>query len=431
MKIISIYLFFLGWTAAFALPSLPIPRIISIVMLLISILIIFKTMKLKGLSKPLITLLYLFLLTLVIAYVYQMINMGSSFTGFGHTFLLIGTVLLHLVAVLMLIASTRYPTEKIYKYLSWGVVFVSLITIAEFISRNFLNMEFDFLRISRENPNTYAIAGERFFRARGTVVESGHLSMYLLMFAPFVYYYQMIINKSKRKTFFSLSSVGLAVIFTFSAAGFAEIAIITLALFGMAMVKLFRKGFKLSKIILFYPVLITAVGYILYYFFYAGGNLSLLAGVIDKISFANYSAGDDSSRLSRWQRAWELFQESPIIGHGSGITSIIYDTGSTNIYLEILTGSGLIGLGLFLAILFYHLNLILKLKGQIKYIYLISFTTMFIHYMAISDYWYPWMWMLLVMVNVQYARQKITSTETEKVIEKTGTMKIKPNGVTS
>lgn len=416
MHIISLYLFLIGWTSAFALPFLPIPRILGGILLLLSVILALSNRKVRGLNKKLLIVIYLFVLVIFISFAIQAFGIGINFTGFGHTFLFTFTILVNFIAIYTAISLTNYPIVKVYKHLSWGVVFVSVITIAEFISRNFLNLEFDFLRISRENPNTYAIAGERFFRARGTVVESGHLAMYLLMFAPFVYHYQLNINKSKLKTFLSLLTVAFAVFFTFSAAGFAELALILLVVVGVFLVKLFQK-IKLSQILMVYPIVFVIFLCSIYYFAYKGGNLNFLASIIDKLTFANYSIGDPGSRITRWFRAWELFKESPIIGHGSGITSIVYDTGSTSLYLEILTGTGLLGLGLFLIIMFYHLNIIFKLQGNLKYIYLVSFVTMTVHYSVISDYWYPWMWLLFVMINFQFYRQRNEMAERQVQIE--------------
>ncbi|WP_100010098.1 O-antigen ligase family protein [Lentibacillus sediminis] len=405
MKIISIYLFFLGWTAAFALPYFPITRIIGIIMLF-SILFTFNYKKKLGLDKRLITLMYLLFLSFIVSYIFQIIHIGPSFTGFGHTLLFLGVIILHFVVVLVAISLTGYPTNKIYKFISWGVIFVSLITIIEFISRNFLNMEFNLLRISTDYIATYSISGERFIRARGTVIESGHLALYLLMFAPFVYHYHMNINGSKMKTIISLVSVVLAVLFTFSAAGFAELSVVILIILGVYIIKLLRQGFKLSKVIVIYPLFFSIISFGIYYFVYGNGNLSFLSGIFGKLTFENSTIYDGNSRLSRWYRAWELFKESPVVGQGSGIASITHGTGSTNLYLDILAGNGLIGLLIFLFILVYHLNLIFKMEGHVKYIYLVSFSTMAIHYAIISDYWYPWMWMLLVMINVQYYRQE-------------------------
>ncbi len=306
---------------------------------------------------------------------------------------------------------TNYPVEKIYKYITWGVVFVAIITILEFISKNFLNWGFNILRIADENNATYGVGGQRFFRARGTTVESGHLAMYLLMFVPFVYHYQKNINQSKAKLVFSLIVVTLSLIFTFSAAGFVELSIILLIVAIIKIVKLFRKGFKLSSVVMIYPVFCGVVFLSMYYFLQGDRNLSFITGIIDKITLVNYSIDDGGSRLARWYRALELFKEKPLMGHGPGISSLLYGTGSTSLYLEILIATGLVGLCLFLGVMLYHLTIILKIKGNLKYVYLVSFVTMSIHLAIISNYWYPWMWTLFALINVQYWKQNRSVSE--------------------
>lgn len=407
MKIIPIYLFLLGWTSAFALyPWVPMPMFISVLIFVMGFFIILRSKKVNGLDSRILFLFYSFILTLFVSFTFQTFTIGFKLTGFTHTLSYLGVIFAYLLGVTVFISSKEYPMEKIYKYLSWGVVTVSIITIFEFVGRNFFNISFDFLRIPVENNSTYGFGGERFIRARGTTVESGHLAMYLLMFSPFVYHYQVHINKSKAKALFSLSVVLFSLLFTFSAAGFAELLIGLSLLVVIGIKKAVKNGFKFSQILLIYPIFCGLAIYAVYYFFIKKGSLTFLSGIFGKLTLTNYSIDDGGSRLARWHRAWELFKESPIIGHGPGISAINHGTGSTSMYLELLIEAGLVGLGIFIVIMILHLIKLSKLKGNIKYVYLISFVVMSIHLAIISEYWYPWMWTLFLLINVQYYRQK-------------------------
>ena len=73
-------------------------------------------------------------------------------------------------------------------------------------------------------------------------------------------------------------------------------------------------------------------------------------------------------RLSIWFIAWELFQQSPVVGVGFGVFRRLgYDLGDThNIYLKILVEQGLIGIIIFLIVCFgfFREGLSLYRKGD-------------------------------------------------------------------
>lgn len=406
MKIISLFLFFAGWTIAFELhPWLPVPMVIGITIFAISFFYATKKRILPGIDKKLSILFFLFFLSLIVSFLLHSFYYGFNTKVVNHTLSFFSSIFIYFFGVYWIISYSNYPLKKLFKYLSWGVVFVAVLTIIEFSLRNFLDLDINYLRITERNDATYEIGGQRFFRARGTTVESGHLAMYLIVFLPFVFHYQYNIVKSKFKMLMSVSLVLLAVFFTFSAAGIVEVSVTIFVLMLIKLIRSFKSGFKLSSLVLFIPIF-TVIVFTSIYFIYTNKYLFLFRGVLEKVTLVNYSINDGGSRLARWYRTIELFKERPLLGHGAGISSIRFGAGSTSLYLELLAQGGLLGFAIFVLIIYYHLIIIIRLKGDLRYVYLISFITLSIHLAIIANYWYPWMWLLFAMINIQYYRQK-------------------------
>lgn len=63
-------------------------------------------------------------------------------------------------------------------------------------------------------------------------------------------------------------------------------------------------------------------------------------------------------RIKIWEKSWEIFQEAPLFGIGYGVfQNLGFDLGDThNIYVKILTEQGIIGMILFLWVIFSFMN---------------------------------------------------------------------------
>lgn len=407
--IIAIYYFIIGWVSVLSLNSwLPLPMIVALLITLIDIFYLFSGRKVNLFEIKIIIIFYLFFLDIVISYLFQILKYGFFLSGLTHMLSYFAAIGAYYFGIFFYVYNKKYSLKKIYKYLSWGVLFVSVFTIVEFILKNYMGIDFDSIipRISVINFDaTYTIAGISIYRARGTASESGHLAMYLSMFIPFIYYYYRYIINNTKKAVLYICAILISILFTFSAMGIAELLIMLVLVITINIFTELRKKIKTSKVLLISCSSIAIVVFI-YWVNTKNFNLSFADGIIDKITFANQSVYNEGSRFSRWHNAINLFLESPLIGHGPGIASILFNTGSTSFYLELLAEMGFVGLVLFMQIIIFHFTMALKLKGQIKYIYIISYVVMLMHFFVISNYWFPWMWVLFCLTNLQYLEQK-------------------------
>ena len=131
---------------------------------------------------------------------------------------------------------------------------------------------------------------------------------------------------------------------------------------------------------------------------FRGRAFSGFDGVLNKLLFADVGEG---SRAQRWDTAIELFKASPYVGGGPGVAVIQNGTGSTSLYLEVLAETGVFGISLLILILTISISRLIALKSSIKWVYLFSLVVALCHYAAISDYWYPWLWLILALINYQ------------------------------
>lgn len=206
-----------------------------------------------------------------------------------------------------------------------------------------------------------------------------------------------------------MSLIALSIILTFSAMGFVELIILLLFI---VVVNFRSRGLvKVWTIIGLMLSLLTGI-----YLFYVKelDYNSLFSGVIAKITLSDEAFSFDGSRIQRWSNAFDLITDQPLFGHGSGIMSILYSTGSTSMYLELLVEFGVVGLFLFLLYVLIHLLLLFKLNSKIKYFYFVSLCISLMHYTVISNYWYPWSWTIFVLIVVEYVMQQLNNISTKE-----------------
>ncbi|WP_372780323.1 O-antigen ligase family protein [Priestia aryabhattai] len=418
--ILSLYLMFLGFVSAFALNAyVPIPMIFAVLLLCKSSLTIMKSNKMQLINQNAILLMYFLFVILGLSFLLQSFRLGFQSKGLSH-FISYLVIIMYYVVIEWSFIKEKITIQKIFKYISFGVVFVSIITLLEFVCKNFLYVDFDKFIPRKDVQQFYTLYNTGFmwlYRARGTAEESGHNAMYLTMFLPFVFYYYRVMVKKKVKMILSCGLVIAAIITTFSTIGFVELLVVGALVFIVKIISKFKKGLKMRQwLFIFYLIGGIVIAYLI---FKGNGKLDLTAfqGMIDKITFTNTTSAGD--RMNRWANALHIFADHPLLGGGPGIAAIEGGTGSTNMYLEFLAETGMVGLITFLLMMFMNFRLIFKIKGSKKYVYLFSFLTMAIHLMVISNYWYPWMWFLFAVISYNSRVQKSDSnSDLEKTILK-------------
>lgn len=148
-----------------------------------------------------------------------------------------------------------------------------------------------------------------------------------------------------------------------------------LTIFFVGYVYFSNKGF-LSWEKLFFIVLAVFIAYfyrenILGLFFSIAKKLSVNSYSLNTLKTIIYSNNNDvfSSRTNIWFYAWQLFTESPIIGHGIGYFESITGAYVHNIFLDILVSSGIFGITVFIGIFTISLIKIFRFAEEARRIF--------------------------------------------------------------
>lgn len=419
MKILALYLILLGFNSAFSLTEiLPIPLVISFFLLGNLLLLATKKQELKLIDTKNIIIIFCFFISLFISLLYQLNITGFESRGINHTLSYITVILMYFVVLELTLKNRNVPIEKIYKYITLGVLVVSVFTIFEFLSKNYMGINFDNYIYRPRVQELNATYANQFIRARGPAEEPSYLSLYLLMFLPFVIYYFKI-TKNKKKMILSASLVLTSVILTFSAIAYVEILIALFLICTYYFSKKIKRGLKKLEYISLYS-LISFVIIIISYVNYTGVNFSFLEGILNKISLTNSSSALE--RVERWESSLGMIKQNFLIGGGAGITAIETGTGSTNVYLEVLTAVGIIGFMSFMALFLSSLITLFKIDSEARLAYLFSFVVMLVHLSTTSQYHNPWIWTLLAVINYH------ASICTKKPLQSNELLPIKQSG---
>lgn len=79
------------------------------------------------------------------------------------------------------------------------------------------------------------------------------------------------------------------------------------------------------------------------------------------LRFIEREGGDQTSgRIELFILAFEMFKEKPMLGWGVGVYNNLYGIGTHNMYLQILSEHGLMGILLFILLLLFNLRMVLK-----------------------------------------------------------------------
>lgn len=399
---IKYYLILIGFVSAFSITQVtPIPMIISV---FVFIGLLAKTLVFKKFISPFSSYIFYLYMTLFIVYLLGLFFLnGDRSTGLNHAFAYIGVIVMYHLVISLGLVNSKLNDRDVFKYVSLGVIIVSMFIIVEFVSKNFLSVDFDsyiYRSAVKEYTPIYRFGGSFLYRARGVMEESGPAAMYLLMFLPFVFYYytKYLPNKSKR-FFFSLLVLS-SVTVTFSAVGYVEgflalVICIIAYLFFEKRISFRGRRLKVTTIIglhfitaiLLFIILQIKPKYLLFF-----------ENIVKKVSFS-IESGSSQSRLDRWSLAFDLFKQKPILGWGPGYTSSVVGTGSTSLYLETLVSYGIVGLIVLSIVFLYYLGVILRINEPVRYVFLFSFLVAVIHYFVISSVWFPWIWTLFALVD--------------------------------
>lgn len=409
---LAFYLLTFGATQAFALTgTLTVPILLSIPVLFA---VLFAPTRSRDYLAGKIAskfglqffLSVLFLTLATVSLLVQNSDSEADPRAFSHLASYFAVFLLFWAGIERYVKVFQIPVDHIIKWITVGALLISVFVIVEFAATNMFGLDIgNYIprAVGNDYDARYVVGSMSYVRARGLTSESGHTALYLAMFLPFVYYYFARIDVSVRKLIWAIGVVIFALVLTFSPAALVDLGV---ACSAVLVVRQFAGITRPSKRFVGHRKvvhsLISLIGVLIAVQIIRGSAFSGLDGILNKLLFVNVGEG---SRTQRWEAALELFKVSPYVGGGPGVVVIQNGTGSTSLYLEILAETGILGLSLFILIIAVSVFRLLALRSEIKWIYLFSLVVALCHYSVISDYWYPWLWLILALINFQKERE--------------------------
>lgn len=288
------------------------------------------------------------------------------------------------------------------------MVFCSIFTISEFLMINLFNFDINSYIPRVIRPEYDIISDGLYRRARGFAEESGHFAFFIEIFAPITIYYLFASNQCKWNIIIKVSilvMIILTALTTISAALFI--------VFGISIPLAFLFHWRLlinnyGKILL--GTIFTIVCFVGLNSFFPMSEWYLLMTVTSKLS----NSGSMDDRTLRIEIFEKIFNSASIDNLLIGFGPAAYVTKSLSesivqLFFNLTLESGLIGLSLFSAFcigIMYNLSLI---KDKIKIYLFFSMSMAVMHYFIISNYWFPWFWLLCVIISlISHYKLKIT-----------------------
>jgi len=296
--------------------------------------------------------------------------------------------------------------EVLLGYLAFGVLISSIYCIIEFALSNFYEISLD-KYIPRAEIQDYQPTIGSIIRARSFVEESGHYAFYLEALGPLaIYYFRNIFN-------YKVLGIGIILIIVisfllcFSVAGYIAVIL------GFLLSGLMGK-FKVSKIVLSILILSLVVFTVDYYMdLYIGQGV--IQNVIDR--FDGSSSGEE--RQGRALSAIQLIKSAGILNLIIGFGPAAYDTLHVDpvlsLYLLLFFELGFLGLLFFVLFIIsiYRIGKSFSMiedSSNFKRYLNFSFVAILVHFFAIHNYFYPFLWVFLIFYQVGLKEKHVQLT---------------------
>ncbi len=325
------------------------------------------------------------------AFVFAFLGLMIMFSAINIT----SSGLLYIFSFFTTILIFSKPTGAIVQYFDYKKLLYTLTLIVncyiiyEFITRNFIPSLFIELPRARVEEISASFLG-LLIRARGFAEEPGHMGLFYELIFPIIFI-EVTPSLNKKQKFFLYLTTFLALFSIFSA-------------FTTTVIFMYLSIYLLVKLELKQRILIIFSGLTLFTILLATiPNLQLFLqlafeSVINKVTYDpnNPSAGD---RLSRINDALTLYNDHIM---GIGAMNMRYYSSfpsSLNLYLDILLFFGPITLIIFLL---YLLTIAIKAFKINRWSYFSSFILLTSHYLVIANFWYPFLWILIGLIQYTY-----------------------------
>ncbi len=267
--------------------------------------------------------------------------------------------------------TSRHGREKILKVLAGSAIAAAFVGLVQFLLQFFSGVDDltnfyaqklgpffwgqSFSEIVQQNQSWLVdAAGHTLMRAIGLFPDPHMLAFFLGLILPIVFSLWLFREKNRTGWFFAAGFLFIVLLLTFSRGGYLG------AIFSIAAVLFFAwKNLGQNKRFLVM----------------AGLALLLVASIVLARPIANrfvssftLSEGSSTSRLQIWASSWQVFLDHPLFGVGLGNYPRAIDPlvpyrnpiTSHNLYLDILSETGVFGLAAWLLLIFGSLYKILK-----------------------------------------------------------------------
>ncbi|MEH2317123.1 O-antigen ligase family protein [Nostoc sp.] len=402
VKLAQLYIMLVPFITAFSLtPWLPLPLLymmpISIYLIVIRRLKIFK----EDLEIILMVILG------ITGMFFALDKLGIK--NLNHTCAIFTSIFFFYIVFKSLINRLK-SINLLASSLAVSLAFVSIFIIIEFILSNFLGITIsDFIPYGDTSKLTEATLMGSIIRPRGLAVEAGHMATFYELALPLSFIYLKDKPLPILLSYYLLVLSGYTLLF--SAASFVALP---LAILVSAVVRIRSK----SSIAL--VIGIVMITFIALSSDIARPYINETVGVRFEI-FLDPSQRTDSvadDRSDKYQKISDLFLVAPFgIGWGTAsqlaadkevFAGIMMPEGGgfISLYGEILIASGLLGLLLFLRFITKKILQLFRLTSLESQLVLIAVLSLSIHYLFISNYWFPMLWLALVLADHVYKNEK-------------------------
>lgn len=383
------WLFFQGWTSAFALaPILPLHVVFGTVSIGGFVLYLFASgssirTEVYKMEDALLGALIIFLT--IAALVHPRETAVNYIAAYTYTFL--GGYLILKGALYNLVSA-----DTALKWVLIGVLVTAVGSILEFGLTFFLGIDLN-PYLFRLRPSE-AIYGGLFPRSAAFSTEPGILAFYFETLG--VVGLWTLWNRSWDGTWKMLFTtvIVLGWMLTFSAASMAALTIGgTVAL----LVKHLFSQRRYARIIpfLFVPLLIVGIALVFEF-----ARDTLLRQILLKISLQGEGVSSAANRLSQWREALRAIADHPLFGEGVGTAAAQGETSSISWYLFLVAEAGLLTIAPVLIFIITKFNRILGASVSGKYWFAVAIIAASIHLSVISTFFHPFMWTSIALFEI-------------------------------
>lgn len=392
------YILLLPFLSAFALASfLPLPMLL----LLGAIGWTFFTGRLKIIFEQW-DLLLVGLIVLSLLAIYS----APSYVGpttVKHTVALVGTIVMYYFCVRSLLL--RVPIHRVVPHaITWMVVLLSCYVIFEFVVTNAYGVDIEayvpHYRLGA-HPNDATIFG-LFIRPRGLAEEAGHSSLLYEIGLPLSYLYVRNLSWYQQVLYYALGLIAFFMLF--SVGGIISLATATSV---VGLLRLKGQYFRWIAVVILFGAFIYTVQPALVD--------SALFTISAKVQVGNEGSRSANTRLQAARKSWGIVREYPTgVGWGTiydvrkdrrKIAQTIPPKSTISLVMEILVASGFIGLLVFIIFVLSKVFRLFSMKDEMTDALLVAMGSIALHYVFISNFWFPIPWFVFALTDVMWYRR--------------------------